>query len=56
MAVLVGTASTLFAADLATKTWIVRDYADGHVTTLIPHILGALRPARLSCSASSRSR
>lgn len=40
IAVLVGTAITLIVADLATKTWIVRDYADGHTTTVIPHVLG----------------
>jgi signal peptidase II len=37
-ALLAGTAVVAFAADLATKTWIVHSYADGHVTTLIPDV------------------
>jgi signal peptidase II len=33
------TAVLLFGADLATKTWIVRNYGDGHVTSVIPGVL-----------------
>ncbi|HVV29940.1 MAG TPA: signal peptidase II [Mycobacteriales bacterium] len=32
-------AVVLFAADLATKTWVARDYADQHISTVIPHVL-----------------
>lgn len=33
------TAVLLFGADLATKTWVVHAYGDGHVTTVIPGVL-----------------
>lgn len=33
------TALLVFGADLATKTWIVHAYGDGHVTTVIPGVL-----------------
>lgn len=39
IALLAGTALVAFAGDLATKTWIVHSYADGHVTTLISNVL-----------------
>lgn len=32
-------ALAVFAADLATKTWVVHRYSDGHVTTLISGVL-----------------
>lgn len=34
-----GTAVALFAADLATKTWIAQTYGDGHITAVIPGVL-----------------
>jgi signal peptidase II len=36
---LAATAAVVIVADLATKTWIVRRYAGGRVTTVIPHLL-----------------
>ena len=32
-------AAVVFGADLATKTWVVSRFGDGHVTHLIPHVL-----------------
>jgi signal peptidase II len=37
--ILVVCALVAFTADLVTKLWIVRHYADGHTTTLVDHVL-----------------
>lgn len=41
-ALLVLTAVVVVAADLATKTWVVRDFGDGHVDRVIPGFLAIL--------------
>ncbi len=38
-ATLIAIALTVFAADLATKLWVVRHFADGHTTALISGVL-----------------
>ncbi|HEV7209920.1 MAG TPA: signal peptidase II [Mycobacteriales bacterium] len=37
--VLVSTAVSVFCADLATKTWVVHHFADGHRTVVVPNVL-----------------
>lgn len=40
---LAATALVVIVADLATKTWIVRDFGAGHVDTVIPGVLHILQ-------------
>jgi len=37
--VLVSAALSVFGADLATKTWVVHHFADGHRIIVVPHVL-----------------